>query len=175
MLLCVLIQCLWLKSDIRMKLKKEIEYCGENKVEEWYEDDDGMQQGVCRVWYYDGQLREKSNYKDDKRHGLFQQWHKNGILKIEANYKNDELDGLHQEWFENGQLWERSNFKNGKYHGLYEEWKNSGELIIKEYRNKVSIRACDFYTEKLTEKQNWKYCSKCVNGAISKKCLVKIR
>ena len=45
-------------------------------------------------------------------HGLCRRWYYNGQLHVETNYKNGNLHGLYREWYADGQHWEESNYKS---------------------------------------------------------------
>ena len=79
--------------------------------------------------FYNGQLREKTNYKNGKENGLYESYHENGQLKLKGNFKNGEVDGLIERYFENGQLGSRQNYTDGEKDGLQQIYKRNGKLI----------------------------------------------
>ena len=46
-----------------------------------------------KKYYEKGNLKEESNYKDDKKNGIHKQYYESGELKIHTIFLNDEPDG----------------------------------------------------------------------------------
>lgn len=46
-----------------------------------------LKHGLCEQWHENGQLFEKSNWKDGDRHGLWEWWYDNGQLKKRITIK----------------------------------------------------------------------------------------
>ena len=84
--------------------------------------------GVGVTFHENGQLKARTNYKNDLLEGLYELFYENGQLGIRANYKNGLKEGLYELFYENGQLKEKSNWKNGKCHGLFESFYKNGQL-----------------------------------------------
>lgn len=108
--------------------------------------------GVLKSWYYDGQKRSESNYKNSLRDGVQLQWHKNGKLlsecyymsgirhgsskgwypngqrSFEYNYINDNFHGKQMGWFENGQPACENNYSYGVNSGIHQEWNETGKV-----------------------------------------------
>ena len=103
---------------------------GQLKTEENYKN--GKLDGVRRHWYDNGQLSEEANYKDDELDGVQRTWHENGQLTYEANYKHGQRDGVQRHWCDNGQLRTEENYKDGKLDGVQRFWHNNGQLNIEE-------------------------------------------
>ena len=77
----------------------------------------------------DGVLNGPTNiYRGNKKGGIYEVWYENGQLWFRANYKNGVIDGLCERWYKNGQLECRENYKNGLGDGVHERWKPNGEL-----------------------------------------------
>jgi antitoxin component YwqK of YwqJK toxin-antitoxin module len=89
--------------------------------------------GPFTVYFDNGKLKEKGNYKNGKKNGLWETWFENGEKEDSATYNNDELIGKRLMWFSNGQLqlesywgknetrigiW-KSYFKNGKSESVF--------------------------------------------------------
>jgi antitoxin component YwqK of YwqJK toxin-antitoxin module len=62
-------------------------------------------------------------------------WFNNGQLNIKSNYKDGKLNGLFKTWYPNGQLRLKRYFINGKPKGLWQEWDNNGNLIAEIMHN----------------------------------------
>ena len=75
---------------------------------------DGKRDGLNEEYYVNGQLRDNRSYKDGEYDGLFEYYFENGQLQFKGNYKDDKLDGLVEWYYENGQLEEKTNYKDGE-------------------------------------------------------------
>ena len=58
--------------------------------------------GDNRVWYKDGQLKERANYVDGKLSGLIEQYYRGGNLSGKVSYKDGKLNGLAEQYFTDG-------------------------------------------------------------------------
>ncbi|TFH94095.1 toxin-antitoxin system YwqK family antitoxin, partial [Porphyromonas levii] len=79
-----------------------------------------QQNGLYEEWYPNGQLWERSNWKDGQEDGLKERWYRNGQLANRCTYKEGYKDGLCEHWHANGQLSFRANYKEDKFDGLCE-------------------------------------------------------
>ena len=70
--------------------------------------------GALVEYYENGQLQEKSKFKDGKQHGVFESYYKSGQLEVKAYFKNGKVDGVSKEYYENGKLEEEKKWKDGK-------------------------------------------------------------
>jgi len=75
-----------------------------------------------RVWYTNGQLHRRQNYKDGLIDGLSEAWYKDGKLQYRGNYKRGNYDGLREAWYENGRLEYWANYKDDVKDGLQQAW-----------------------------------------------------
>ena len=87
--------------------------------------------------YHDnGQLKEKSYYKNGKREGTWVTYYDNGQLMSEGDYKNDEREGTWVTYWKNGQLFSKGNYTNGKQEGTWVTYWSNGQLWKKgDYKN----------------------------------------
>ena len=73
---------------------------------------------VKEEFHPNGKLAFRTNYqpKTDggKRHGLVEVYYENGLLRAKANFKEGTQDGLSEFYYENGELMEKSCWKNGE-------------------------------------------------------------
>ena len=120
---------------------------------------EGKKDGLRKVFYENGQLKEEFNYKEGKKDGLRKAYYENGKLRLKTNYKNDKLDGLFELFYENGQLRVEFNYKEGKKDGLRNEYHENGQL--KEEFNykegkKDGLRKAYYENGKLRLKTNYK-------------------
>ena len=73
---------------------------------------------VKEEFHPNGKLAFRTNYqpKTDggKRHGLAEVYYENGLLRAKGNFKEGTQDGLQEFYHENGELMEKSCWKNGE-------------------------------------------------------------
>jgi len=110
-----------------------IKCCENGKVMDFITLKDGLENGLSRGWYANGQIEYEANYKEGAEDGLYREWSEDGQLLSEGNYKDGLEDGLFREWHENGQLWYIENYKDGVEDGLYREWSEDGQLLSEGY------------------------------------------
>ena len=129
-------------------IKSEIEYKDGTRTDK----EEGIKNGVEKVYYNTGQLAFKVNniegkrdgemhwydrkkhhlevmhYKMGKRHGLNQIFFEDGTLRIEVNYIDDQKEGLEKYYFSTGKLASEVNYVHGKKEGLQKEYNEDGTL-----------------------------------------------
>jgi antitoxin component YwqK of YwqJK toxin-antitoxin module len=67
-------------------------------------------------------------------------FHENGQLKNRTNYRDGEKEGLNEWFWENGQLGQTGSLKGGKKDGPFEMFNQNGELTRSvNYKNGVRI------------------------------------
>tara|TARA_B100001029_G_scaffold177224_1_gene181499 strand:- start:344 stop:1444 length:1101 start_codon:yes stop_codon:yes gene_type:complete len=59
--------------------------------------------GVAVSYYENGQLQEKTAFKDGVRHGTYEQYYENGQLEYKINYVEGK-EGPYESYYQNGQL-----------------------------------------------------------------------
>jgi antitoxin component YwqK of YwqJK toxin-antitoxin module len=92
----------------------------------------GKQDGVWKLYYENGQVKQEQNFKDGEADGLWKDFYENGKLMREANYKNGEDNGLHRSWLENGKLNSEENYKDDLFDGLQKYYYPNGRLQIEQ-------------------------------------------
>ena len=70
--------------------------------------------GSSVVFYENGQLRFRENYKDGKLDGLWEWFHENGQLKSRGNLIDGDLEGLYEIFDEDGKLTKTETYKDGE-------------------------------------------------------------
>jgi len=88
----------------------------------------GRLTGERMVYYNNGQIAEKQNYKAGKLDGLSLWYSKDNVLLKEYIYENGELHGMSKFYNSNGDLIVEGLYKRGKKHGIWKYYEN-GELI----------------------------------------------
>ena len=73
---------------------------------------------VKEEFHPNGKLAFRTNYQPKmdggKRHGLAEVYYENGLLRAKGNFKEGTQDGLSEFYYENGELMEKSCWKNGE-------------------------------------------------------------
>jgi hypothetical protein len=59
---------------------------------------DGKRHGLSEIWYENGQIFSRSEWKNDKCHGAYEEWHGNGALKRKGTYEDGQRIGA---WYDN--------------------------------------------------------------------------
>ena len=90
------------------------------------------QDGVWKLYYENGQVKQEENWKDGYYEGLWKYFNENGQIMREVNYKDGEDDGLHRSWYENGQLEMEENYKDGALDGLWKLYYKNGQLQLEQ-------------------------------------------
>lgn len=91
-------------------------------------DDLGKLQGERLVYYENGQIAQKENYKDGKLHGVSLWYAEDGVLIKEMLYENGELHGLSKYYSPEGDLIIQGVYKRAKKHGIWKYYEN-GKLV----------------------------------------------
>ncbi len=91
-------------SDAKPSVKEEFHSNGKlyRRTNYQSKNDGGQKHGLSEVYWENGKLENKVNYKDGKRDGLVEWYDKNGQLRHKANYKDGEQDGLAETYHKNG-------------------------------------------------------------------------
>jgi antitoxin component YwqK of YwqJK toxin-antitoxin module len=78
-------------------------------------------------WHENGQMKEKSFFKDNKRTGIATNWYENGKKESRGTFKDGERNGLTTFWFDNGKRNIVVAYKDGKSEGLSTHWHRNGK------------------------------------------------
>ncbi len=89
---------------------------------------DGLQEGITRKWYDNGQLAEKRLYIEGKKEGVHQAWWEDGKPKFIFEVSDDAYSGELKEWYSNGQLAKDFHYKKGQEEGAQRMWWADGTL-----------------------------------------------
>jgi len=93
-------------------------------------DNYGLQQGELLVYFKNGILAEKSNYKSGQIDGESLWYSEVGVVIKQLNYRLGELHGLAKHYTNSGVLIAEGNYRNNKKHGVWKYYQN--EKLIKE-------------------------------------------
>ncbi|MCD4665381.1 MAG: hypothetical protein K8R68_08920 [Bacteroidales bacterium] len=109
--------------------------------------------GTFTVFYRNGKLKEKGNFKYGLKDEKWKKWYENGNLLQTSNWESGQLTGKWIEYDENGLITKEANYKEGKLNGDYKEFID-GELVLKKkYKNGKEIRVKSFDQEDDSNKE----------------------
>ncbi len=91
----------------------------------------GKLEGKRRLYYKNDQLFIEETHKDGKFHGPYKKYYKDGTLKEEGQYDQNDLTGVWKYYYKSGQLEERVNYKEGEEHGSFKAYYEVGSLKTK--------------------------------------------
>ena len=72
-----------------------------------------VKEGEFKVWYGNGQLKSRTNFRKGLRHGLHEYWYQNGRKESVQYYKKGQKHGLCTWWYEDGRIQNRRRYKRG--------------------------------------------------------------
>lgn len=85
---------------------------------EYFTIEDGLMEGVERIFYEDGLPHIVCHRRQGKLEGEYVSYWPAGAIYIKAHYKNDELEGLYEEFLESTIKKRSVVFQDGKKHGI---------------------------------------------------------
>lgn len=99
---------------------------------------------------FNTRLRAVEHITDDyKLHGEQLYYYENGDLKERLNYKFDKKEGVQYVYFHNGKPRLKNNYKEGLQHGISEEFKYDGDKYYRSMKSKFEngdmIERIDYY------------------------------
>ncbi len=89
----------------------------------------GMKDGEITIYFEDGSINEKRNYKLNINDGLWQTFNAKNIKIAEANYLVGKKNGKWLVWDDNGILRFEMYYENGKKTSTWKMWDETGKLI----------------------------------------------
>jgi antitoxin component YwqK of YwqJK toxin-antitoxin module len=94
--------------------------------------------GTWKFYFEDGKIQEEVNYDDQGlMDGVWKVWYPNGTLFIESYFKNGERNGMTREWYDNGKIQHESNYENGEIKGVARNWSEKGTLLSEKFYNGI--------------------------------------
>ncbi|HOY11594.1 MAG TPA: toxin-antitoxin system YwqK family antitoxin [Saprospiraceae bacterium] len=86
----------------------------------------GLQEGLRKIFTESGDLEFTSTYADGKLNGPRKVYFPTGKLRVDSNYKDDQLIGTFYKYYENGNLQEEVTFVEGAENGPFVEYYDNG-------------------------------------------------
>ena len=88
----------------------------------------GLLNGICKKYYYSGQLMEWRQYTNGAKNGQQISYWENGHKRFEFIAVMDAYEGELKEWSEDGRLFHLGHFKNGHEEGVQKLWYDNGKI-----------------------------------------------
>ena len=80
----------------------------------------GIEHGLWRTYYQNGNIQEEINYFMGKLEGEFKRHHENGNLSVEQHFKNSKLDSISYSYFLGGEKMSEGSYSDNRKSG---KWK----------------------------------------------------
>jgi antitoxin component YwqK of YwqJK toxin-antitoxin module len=110
---------------------------------------DGKREGELNWYDKEGRHIEVMPYKMGKRHGVNKLFYDNGRLKSSVNYIDDKKEGTEKFYYSTGALAQESHYKKDKKEGLENEYYDNGALqSIVTYKNNYKEGTKKWYDKK---------------------------
>lgn len=111
------------------------EVMSENEME------NGLMNGVSKMYHRNGKLSSVSSYKDNKAHGLMKNYSEQGVLIMETTFVDGQITGLMKVYDQKtGRLTMETEHYQNKMHGLSRLYDESGRAIMEtNYANGVQV------------------------------------
>jgi len=84
--------------------------------------------GEATRWYENGNLEEKSYYKDNQYDGVVQEYNVFGTMVKLSTYENGVLNGLYYQWYDNGKQFMEGEYIDGMMHGSWLMYYQDGTI-----------------------------------------------
>jgi antitoxin component YwqK of YwqJK toxin-antitoxin module len=118
-------------------------YHPNGNVSRTYSINKGAFKGEYKVFYEDGTLKYKSNYRNNLRHGEAITYYPNGKPKTKQIWEDDQLNGEVVHYYQNGTIKKTVPYVYGDIIGTYIEYNEAGKPL-----KEVTWKDGDFYSEK---------------------------
>ena len=97
----------------------------------------GVKNGVCTLFFENGNISAITHWQADTLHGLSLGYFLSGLPKHETNWNNGLLHGYSIEYFENGNIHKKGKWSFGERVGFHKEFFLSGQL--KKFYNYIEF------------------------------------
>lgn len=94
-------------------------------------DEKGLQQGVWKEFYSEGEIKSEGVYENGRKIGEWKYYHQNKTIEQIGSYNKGKPIGNWKWFYENGQLLRFETFEFGKLSGDFIEYNDKGEVILK--------------------------------------------
>ncbi|MEO8171868.1 MAG: hypothetical protein ABI581_02250, partial [Sediminibacterium sp.] len=90
----------------------------------------GMQHGLYKSYYANGQPFEIRQYKNNLSNGRHFGYWDNGTLKFDYIYAAEKREGHNKQWYRDGKPYIFAQYINDKEDGLQQAWRTNGKLFL---------------------------------------------
>ncbi|MCP4178205.1 MAG: hypothetical protein GY756_10595 [bacterium] len=90
---------------------------------------DGVLNGVWKIWYRNGKLKKKMYYKSGKLSGPYEIWYSNGSKFLHFTFVDGRLQKEVDGWYKNGNKWFTDSFSKGSIDGTLKIWNDDGNFV----------------------------------------------
>ena len=109
----------------------------------------GARHGFTVSYYENGDISEKTEWKNDKKSGIWEQYFPGNILKLKTNYSDNKLEGEFVVYSRIGKLYISGNYRNNLREGPWTFYNENG--TVQQTLNYKSDKAAE--EEKLSSEQ----------------------
>ncbi len=94
--------------------------------------------GEWVTYFVNGEVNQRSEYKNGTLHGKTLQFHSNGKRSVVQNYREHGIDGESVSYYPTGELSSRSFYKEGKPVGTWVWYKKDGSIDKLDRQEKIN-------------------------------------
>ncbi len=91
---------------------------------------EGKKNGLITTYYPSGHIKAEFTLVNELREGRMRIWYEGGVKKYEAYYKNDMLNGRQIKYFPNGKVNIDCEYKDNLEHGKKSVMKEDGTILF---------------------------------------------
>jgi uncharacterized protein len=122
--------------------------------------------GTKTLYFPNGKLKEKYNYKEGLRDGPCEDWSINGYILLKGSFKQERKDGEWNYYYYTGDLEKTSNYKNGVLEGAYTYYYDNKVVNVSgNYQLGKKEGKWTWYTNKGTKDQEGSFVNNLQDGA----------
>ena len=119
----------------------------------------GLNNDISVEYYQNGQLEKKIRWRDGRYHGLCEWYYEDGDTYMMRNYMYGKKDGLHVVYRENGNLLFVRNYRDGEFDGEVKSYYENGQLSQKtlyKYGEENGLEETYYENGQLSSKANYR-------------------
>jgi antitoxin component YwqK of YwqJK toxin-antitoxin module len=94
-------------------------------------DEKGLQQGIWKEYYPEGEIKSQGLYENGRKIGEWKYFHQNKVIEQIGTYDKGKPKGNWKWYYDNGQLLRTETFEFGKLNGEFIEYSEKGDVILK--------------------------------------------
>ena len=90
---------------------------------------EGTMNGITVLYYPNGQVNKKGQYRKGKYHGKWEGWYKDGTKSFEIHHNHGKLQGKYNTYHDNGQIKETGTYTDNFKSGRWQYFDKGGNLV----------------------------------------------